>query len=491
MRASLLLAFVLPSACGLFLESYRIDDSKLKGSSCQLGEQRCVGDWLVACAESLDRWVDAQTCALPDRCDSRSGACRACAAGEYRCDGSALQVCNGDRSGWDTLETCAANTTCNIKLQACAACTPDEYQCNGSVLTRCTAQGSWGTPTMCNSPELCSVSENRAMGQCLASAGCQAGKYACQDARLVRCDAQGVAWLGVETCASATLCNQTLSAATPNQLPSCVRPSCEADQARCDGNQLQVCSAERTGFSPGQLCSADAPCNPKTKSCGRCTAGEKYCSGADLLSCGDNGTFQKAQTCASAKLCNAMTGACDPPQCDTPGHATCDTLEPVLSECGEDLTLRETYCDTTALCNANDKRCEVARCTAAAVRCDGQRLQHCNAEQTGWVTDNTCGAGSYCDPASKSCVSGACQGSGYRCNDVFLERCTTSGYQRIARCAVRELCHADTGTCDAPQCSAGTFRCLGKSLQKCGSSRQWADFTTCSGQCDDIGGKCL
>jgi hypothetical protein len=491
-RLSLLLAAVLPTACGLFLESYHIDDSKLRGAACQLGELRCVGDWLLTCAPTLDGWVDSQACSLPEQCDSAQGTCRVCANGEYRCDGASLQVCNAERSGWDTVETCAMGTACNLNLQACAPCTPNEYQCNGGVLTQCSAQGSWGAPTQCGSPELCVVSETRTAGQCLSSAKCKPGEYTCQDARLVRCDAQGVLQLGIETCASAALCRQSLSAggAAP-KLFSCIRPTCDANQARCDGNQLLLCSPDRTGFTQARMCSADNPCNPKLRDCGRCTPGEKVCSGPDLLNCDANGVFQRAETCASSALCNVEAGACDP-KCDDPGRAHCDPTLPLLSQCGEDLKPRDTSCGNAALCNARDARCEVPRCDAGAVRCDGQRLQHCNGERTGWETDLTCEAGNLCDPVNEKCVPGACEGTGYRCNDVFLERCTTNGFQRVARCAVASLCHADQGTCAAPECAPGTFSCTGKFLKKCDEpTRTWIDADTCVGQCDDISGKCL
>jgi hypothetical protein len=162
-----------------------------------------------------------------------------------------------------------------------------------------------------------------------------------------------------------------------------------------------------------------------------------------------------------------------------------------LEQCSEDRRIRETYCETTALCNPRDARCELPACAASAVRCDGQRLQFCNADQTGWDTMLTCEAGTFCDVAAQSCTSAACTPNGYRCNDVFLERCGADGFERVARCAAAALCHADTGMCDPPQCAPGTFHCIGKSLQKCGATLRWQDFTTCSGQCDDIGGKCL
>ncbi|MFZ5893711.1 MAG: hypothetical protein ACOY0T_21800 [Myxococcota bacterium] len=484
---------LLLGACGLFLEEYRIDDSKLKGASCQLGEQRCVGDWLVGCTPALDGWSDVSACALPDRCNSAAGTCAACANGEYRCDGAALQVCNADRSGWDTVETCSNGTACNLNLQACVACTPNEFQCNGGVLSQCNAQGSWASPTQCGSPELCVVAENRSSGQCIASAMCKPGEYACQEARLVRCDAQGVTWLGIETCASAALCKQTLSSAgSMPGLLACVPATCDADQARCDNNQLLVCSPERTGFTQTRTCSADNPCNPKLRDCGRCTPGEKFCSGADLLTCDNNGVFQRSATCATRGLCDAEAGVCDPPECDQPGHSACDQTQPRLVQCAPDLRVRVSYCVTPALCNAREGRCEQPRCAAQAVRCDGGRLQHCNPDQTGWDTDLTCADGSYCDVVNKACTAGTCKADSYRCNDVYLERCGANGYQRVARCAAPALCHADTARCDPPECMLGTFHCIGKSLQDCHpETLRWDDFDTCTGQCDDIGGRCL
>jgi len=494
-RLLLLLAVALPSACGLFLESYHLDDTRLKNATCLEGDLRCTGDWVVSCAHSLQEWVDNRACDLPNRCDSSgTGSCKACAKGEYRCDGASLQLCNSDRSGWDTIETCSNSNLCHVNLQACAPCAsmPTEYQCNGGVLSQCTAQGTWGAPTQCGAPELCSVAADRLSGECKVSAQCKPLAYSCKDALLERCDAQGVVRLGMETCASPTLCQQTLSAGAGNpNLLSCVRPSCDANQARCDGNQLLVCSPERTGFAPGRVCSAENPCNPKLRDCGRCSPGEVFCSGPDLLKCDPSGVFQLVQTCDSSALCNVAAAQCDPPRCEKPGTVTCDASEPLLSVCGDDLVPHVTQCGTVELCNARDARCEVPACEEGAVRCDRQQLQHCNAAHTAWETDLTCQSGSYCDPASKTCVAGACQGTGFRCNDVFLERCTPTGFQRVARCAVPSLCHASMGLCDPPQCVPGTFDCMGQYLKKCGDDRQWHDIRTCDGECDKIGGTCL
>lgn len=476
---------VLPSACGLFLEDYRIDDSKLRASSCQLGELRCVGEWLMTCAPTLDGWVDKEECESSDRCDSARGICTTCKAGEYRCSGSALELCNGDQSGWDLVEQCKEGVACNLNLQACVPCTPGESQCNQGAFSRCNAQGNWDAPTACGPIELCTATG------CSKSEMCAPRKYACQDARLVRCDSQGVAWLPVETCASAELCGQTLAKARDGELLHCLEPTCAAQQARCEGNQLSLCSADRKTWVPGNTCSSDLPCNPKLRGCARCAPGENFCSGAELFTCDDKGAFQRAATCASEALCNAATGKCDPAECDSATRASCSATEPVLLQCGADKRVHENFCETPELCNPRDERCEVPLCAASALRCDGSRLQYCNSAQTGWDTRVDCGAGSFCDLATQSCSNEACAPNSFRCNDVFLERCGTKGYERVARCAAAALCHADNGSCDPPQCSAGTFHCLGKSLQKCGPNLRWVDFTTCSGQCDDIGGKCL
>lgn len=476
---------VLPSACGLFLEDYRIDDSKLRGSLCQLGEMRCVGDWLMTCAPTLDGWVDAEECSSPARCDSARGICTSCKSGEYRCNGNALELCNGDQSGWELVAQCQQGTACNLNLQACVPCTPGETQCNEGAFSRCNAQGTWDAPTTCGALELCTPTG------CSQSAMCTPRKYACQDARLVRCDPQGATWLPIETCASAELCGATLAKAPDTELVHCIQPTCAAEQARCEGNQLSVCSADRKTWVSAKTCSNDSPCNPKLRGCGRCTPGENFCSGTELFRCDEKGAFQRTATCAAEALCNAAAGKCDEPECTSTTRTSCSTTEPALLQCGMDKRIHQTFCDTPELCNPREERCEFPLCAASAVRCDGPRLQYCNSAQTGWDTRLDCAPGSFCDLATEGCSGEACRPNSYRCNDVFLERCAANGYERVARCAAAALCHADKGTCESPDCSPGTFRCIDKSLQKCGPNLKWVDFTTCSGQCDDIGGKCV
>ncbi len=479
------------TGCGL-LDDYRVDASRLQGAACQLGEVRCNADWLLTCKPTLDGWVKSIACDTPEHCDSRSNSCRTCSVGEYRCNGMALEACNDEGSGWSTVDTCSAAAPCNLNLQACAACTPGDYQCSSGALSQCSAAGVWGPPTQCAAPELCSVSEDKKSGQCKASAACMPGQYACQDVHLVRCDAQGVIAQGIETCASAALCQQALAKAVmPGTPVECVPPSCEPKQGRCEGNQLLVCSADRTALVVAKLCTSDPPCNPKLLDCARCTPGESYCSGADLLRCDSSGVFQRAASCASPALCDAAASVCNPPECDTPGRAYCDAELPLLHQCGADRIWHNSACDTSELCDADDARCDVPLCAAEAKRCDRAELQHCNSGRTAWVTDMTCPAGTTCDPATGGCLSGTCQVGSSRCNDVFLERCTQAGWQRISQCATNALCHADTGTCEAPECAPGTFHCLGQSLQDCDERRKWHDFTTCAGQCDDIGGRCL
>lgn len=494
LKLALALCALFCAACGLILPDYRIDSTTLDGGSCELGDHRCSADWLLTCNRTLDGWVRESACERARLCDSRGGRCAACSTGEYRCTGAKLEVCRADRSGWDLVQDCGSEP-CNVKLAACAPCTPAEYQCNAGGLSQCTAAGIWGPPTSCGAAELCEVSDDRRTGQCSPSVGCMPGTYSCMEARLLRCDAQGVALQPIETCATAGLCQETLMlAASGDQSLGCVRPSCDANAFRCDGNQLLACAADRSEFMPQASCTPDNPCNPSTGACGKCTPGAVVCQGAELLRCNASGAFDKIADCPSAALCDPTTAACDAAECAVPGRFECDPFEPFLKTCGADLKWRRMPCETTALCNAIDGRCEVPVCESAAQRCDRRRFQRCNAGRTGWDTVRECASGSECDPASGECTSGACQPGAHRCNDVYVESCTSQGsWQRVSRCAAHSLCNAADGTCNPPECALGTFRCLDNGdLEACGSDRQWRVFTTCVGtRCDDIGGKCL
>lgn len=490
-RSCLGLLFVLPTACGLFLEDYRLDDSRLRNAICQFEQLRCVGGWLMQCGPRLDGWVDLEACGSPERCDSAHGVCTACKSGEHRCNGTSLEVCNAARNGWDLVEKCRDGVACNLNLEVCAPCTPDEYQCNQGALSKCDAQGNWGPPTQCAAPGLCSVAADRKSGSCAAPANCTPNKYACQDARLVRCDPDGAGWTPIETCASAALCTDSVANAADSVLVRCVAPVCGAQQATCEGNQLKTCSDDRKSWVSSSVCSGDVPCNPKLRGCGRCTPGENFCSGPELFTCDDKGAFQHSATCASEALCDASTGACIEPNCDERTPTTCSSSDPLLYRCTTERKVQELACETTALCNPREERCEVAACAPSAVRCDGARLQTCNTDQTGWKTETECQSAKLCDVTARGCSSAACTKDTFRCNDIFLERCGADGYQRVARCANAALCDAKTGTCMPPMCAPGKFHCLGNSIQRCGPELRWIDVWTCSGQCDEINGKCL
>ncbi len=496
--ATLLLGLAA-AGCGMLLDDYRIDDSRLAQAVCELGDHRCSGDWLLSCTDTLQGFVRSQTCAAVDLCDADAGRCRVCHPYEVRCAGSRLETCSADGGEWQLSEDCGAPEQCNVKLAACAPCAPGEYQCNQGALSQCTAAGTWGAATQCASPELCTIGLARdtgaETGQCGASVNCMPGRYACVERRLSRCDSYGARWQTLETCASPELCSAALAAVPrPDALISCVRPTCSYETYRCDGAQLFKCAPTLDGWVPLKTCS-DQPCNPdpKVHDCAPCAAGSFVCQGSDLLSCDASGVYKLAQHCAAPELCDATAGTCGAEECDTPGASVCDPYEPTLRTCGADHRWRQFNCSTTGLCSERNARCEQPVCERGSTRCERGMFQRCNTDLTAWETVVQCDNPGECDVTLEGCSPEPCAPDAYRCNDVFLEHCVDGAWQRSARCAAPGLCDADAKRCDQPMCEKGKFACRDQFLLRCGPLRTLDDYATCPtpSQCNADAGLCL
>jgi hypothetical protein len=88
---------------------------------------------------------------------------------------------------------------------------------------------------------------------------------------------------------------------------------CSADQRRCQGAQLQVCNANRTGFVLDEQCASPALCDAEGGSCEppACAPNQRRCQGATLQVCNANRTgFVTEQQCNNANQCDAEAGVC-------------------------------------------------------------------------------------------------------------------------------------------------------------------------------------
>jgi hypothetical protein len=106
----------------------------------------------------------------------------------------------------------------------------------------------------CGSAALCDA----ASGRCNT---CVPGAYACQNGtELHRCSADGQTNPVVDTCATPALCNPAG--------PACTAPACGPGDYRCTGQVLEVCNADRTGFTGVKTCGEPTPvCSASARDC--------------------------------------------------------------------------------------------------------------------------------------------------------------------------------------------------------------------------------
>jgi hypothetical protein len=251
---------------GVFPASCRDAGSAACSAGCAPGSFRCSGGRLEACdASGLDfRFVEQ--CASARLCLASSGTCLAprCDPLQYQCNEAGdLLVCNADRDGFELVTPCGSQALCNSVRgqEGCepAVCSAGARRCNGAQLEQCRADQQGYTPLQpaCLSAALC---REDAPGQAHCEPPtCAAGDYSCDGRELRRCKEDRSAWLVVDRCISAPLCN----AATQR----CESAVCQLGEQRCTGSVLERCNADQNGFAPLVDCLNPALCDPRVMAC--------------------------------------------------------------------------------------------------------------------------------------------------------------------------------------------------------------------------------
>lgn len=402
---------------------------------CQPGERRCDGAQVLACRDDQTGFVAVGgACATEPLCvdDGRGAAgCQppACDLGDVRCAGSQLQRCNDGRTDFANVgPACLRADLCSAERQRCDFCVPSRRECTpdlGASRT-CAADGS-SFGQVINCPLGCIANT----GACQT---CDVGSYTCDDGQLSRCyDGFSFTPLGRGAdCAGANrvTCNGDTLENTPCGALGCnpTRNACNqcTGQVRvCDGAaSFRGCQADGT-FGPTNACQAGLLCTGAgqcvcTPNVATCSQGELFvCNGAGnaivegsrcsgpsgnvLRTC--DGDQLITNTCGSADLCDAATGA-DCPQC-LAGDSTCSPQSGQPLDCIEGELVARGPCPAGLACQGAGE----CRCAPAELRCEGAELLACNADGTAFE-------------AAPSCVGATLR----TCSDgVFAERVCASG----------------------------------------------------------------
>jgi hypothetical protein len=353
-------------------------------SPCGQADYTCSGNRLLRCAPTRDALVLVDRCDTSALCDASKasaqapgvrGTCQppACLTGTFTCDGATLERCNDDQTGWQPIATCGDPTSCNPLTGDCTPCSPGDVACSGAELWRCGDAGFAAAET-CAAPELCDASQ----GGCDKPTCSVPGTVRCTTGDLVHLEECGndLRWAVREVCVSRALCSESSE--------RCLPPACEADAARCLGQEHQVCP-DRSSWVTDQTCSPDQICTPAGCQMAPCTEGTVRCNDATLERC-VSGVWAPQNRCGAAELCHAdtMPPGCTPPCDGSRGDFSCSPSG-AISQCSLGVSTELKTCDSGEFCDPDPAvgtgapSCDV--CQPLAYAClNGTELHRCLAD---------------------------------------------------------------------------------------------------------------
>jgi len=250
----------------------------------------CVGANDCAPDESCALNVCRKRCAIDGHCtpfglhcDTNTGYCASC-------------VSDSD---------CAETRNCQQGTCVRDICTGGAAACQSGSLATCNAAGSVLSALMpCGMQQSCTEDASGARCApwiCLPSAtGCSLTSE-----RVVTCSDDGLTETLVKDCTvTDQLCIGTTGGMCSDQL-------CEPDMLFCQGNTVQLCSADGTTSSLYQTCTTNWLCNPATVTCAvpRCTPNQPACDGSVFTTCNAEGfgyTGTRTDCTAQQEFCGPM-----------------------------------------------------------------------------------------------------------------------------------------------------------------------------------------
>jgi hypothetical protein len=242
---------------------------------------------------------------------------------------------------------------------------------------------------------------------------------------------------------------------------------CTASALRCDGKQVQICSA-------GAWVAAGGPCQFACDAgicVGECVPGSNQCVSSSVVQvCNVKGDWGRATSCEFACAAGACAGECKPgtKRCSGGSNRSPQTC----SDAGQWLSSGD---DCSGVCV--NGLCE--DCTSPDSRClNTTQVQTCTASSD-WGTPVTCEnacvgttCGGSCVPGTKACAVGSQANTHFR-------TCGTNGEYGAAAACGEQACVG--GDC-VGVCTPGADRCDGTALQKCSNSGEWTQTSDCSQQ---------
>lgn len=458
------------------------------------GKYECQGAILVKCSDDLKTWLPQQTCASATLCNATSQRCEEpmCDPGKFLCAGEGNQqifACNADRTAWDPGETpkiCASETFCDAASGTCLTECPLSPMCNGKELRSCDPVTGWKTEAICESEALC---ECAITGTCLNGVGtngcgrpvCAPNEYRCggeDGLEVQKCASSRADWEGSGWVCDPGLCYPgDLATNAPGACLAC--PT--ANERRCDGNTLRVCSADRRNLNTVSQCAARLGCvdNGTNDYCATCAAVDRWCESAQPKKCNAarNGGDNDGPACVNAALCisnNNSASTCEEPRCK-PNERRCEGAQPRV--CNADRTgLNNAGAACKSAAHCVDGYCN--SCLPTDRSCSGAQPQKCNADGSGYEADGTpCETAALCDNSTGTCLPPKCKPNELKCEGAQRKVCNADRDDWLndgPACATAALCQQglETGVCGEAACAANETRCASStSIETCNAGR--------------------
>jgi hypothetical protein len=340
--------------CAASLAATTCDALSCKEPVCSAGETRCVGSGtdqgkaLGLCNAGRTDFTPCETCATPELCElsrmttpfsCKAGACTkpSCSSTDRWCGGTgntALYQCPSSliNTQATVLATCATNGLCELTRSKnetkCEAptCALTDLWCGGTgntVLYQCPSSlinSQAVALDTCATNGLCELSHSKNETKCEAPT-CVAGDLWCGgtgNKSLYQCPASRISAQGavLDTCLTSGLCDLTRS----KKETKCEAAVCATGDTRCSGTAmttLQMCNADRTGFSDCDTCTSAQLCTDSlgaktcnSSACLACAVGEAHCdTDGNYETCKADRSGFSITDCMGA-LCDETLGGC-------------------------------------------------------------------------------------------------------------------------------------------------------------------------------------
>jgi len=376
--------------------------------------------------------LDGDTC--KSTCDGRQcgpdgcgGQCGQCEGKTEQCSAEGLCEPFPCKSSKD----CPGNLVCDETLERCVACLADEdcpqgLKCGADQACHeehtCQADKeckefdlvcdkSSGKCVECLKTEHCGEGEYCQEGFCIALI-CEPAQAKCEGEQVLVCTADGSGWALSQTCEEVQYCEDG----------KCVDLACKPSSRFCEGDLRKVCAED------GKSVVSQEDCAAANKNCfdgacieGICVPNEKFCvDGATAATCLADGTNFSTLPCEGQQFC--QDGACAAWVCE-PGKAECAGA--VARICN---SLGSGYASQMD-CQAQGKACIDGQCASCEPQCQGKQ---CGEDGCG----GNCGT---CLP-DEQCLEGSCASTGLDCDlDGSDDSCPElTGYKRY--CNPQQRC---------------------------------------------------